>query len=138
MDLASIPFVFSQSKNIFLDEVCIVFASLKSANGIVIGGCMYVCEKNMFHTNANGFGSITMGSNARDLVALSNEALYQISTADCKYTFLVEQKRFEGNLTNPFEIRKEIPIFLIDVQVNYFSQFDNSILNVSKLFLPLY
>ncbi|KAL4184801.1 hypothetical protein AMTRI_Chr10g227330 [Amborella trichopoda] len=30
-------------------------------------------EKNMFHTN--GFGSITMGSNARDLVARTNEAL---------------------------------------------------------------
>ena len=32
-------------------------------------------EKKMFHTNANGFGSITMGSNVRDLVALTNEAL---------------------------------------------------------------
>nr|YP_009767955.1 Ycf2 [Pterogyne nitens]YP_009767972.1 Ycf2 [Pterogyne nitens]QIS98573.1 Ycf2 [Pterogyne nitens]QIS98590.1 Ycf2 [Pterogyne nitens] len=30
-------------------------------------------EKKMFHTN--GFGSITMGSNVRDLVALTNEAL---------------------------------------------------------------
>nr|YP_010334742.1 Ycf2 protein [Dasispermum suffruticosum]UNH91658.1 Ycf2 protein [Dasispermum suffruticosum] len=30
-------------------------------------------EKKMFHTN--GFGSITMGSNARDLIALTNEAL---------------------------------------------------------------
>ncbi|KAI3869587.1 hypothetical protein MKW92_009447 [Papaver armeniacum] len=30
-------------------------------------------EKKMFHTN--GFGAITMGSNARDLVALTNEAL---------------------------------------------------------------
>ncbi|KAJ0682486.1 Protein Ycf2 A [Helianthus annuus] len=30
-------------------------------------------EKKMFHTN--GFGSITMGSTARDLVALTNEAL---------------------------------------------------------------
>nr|YP_009527357.1 hypothetical chloroplast RF2 [Ranzania japonica]YP_009527372.1 hypothetical chloroplast RF2 [Ranzania japonica]AYA72731.1 hypothetical chloroplast RF2 [Ranzania japonica]AYA72746.1 hypothetical chloroplast RF2 [Ranzania japonica]QBZ77936.1 Ycf2 [Ranzania japonica]QBZ77955.1 Ycf2 [Ranzania japonica] len=30
-------------------------------------------EKKMFHTN--GFGSITMGSNARDLVAFTNEAL---------------------------------------------------------------
>nr|YP_010028113.1 hypothetical protein RF2 [Arnebia tibetana]YP_010028131.1 hypothetical protein RF2 [Arnebia tibetana]QOS48469.1 hypothetical protein RF2 [Arnebia tibetana]QOS48487.1 hypothetical protein RF2 [Arnebia tibetana] len=30
-------------------------------------------EKKMFHTN--GFGSITMGSNARNLVALTNEAL---------------------------------------------------------------
>nr|AWI72950.1 Ycf2 [Landolphia dawei] len=30
-------------------------------------------ENQMFHTN--GFGSITMGSNARDLVALTNEAL---------------------------------------------------------------
>nr|UBT67960.1 hypothetical protein RF2 [Panax vietnamensis] len=30
-------------------------------------------ENKMFHTN--GFGSITMGSNARDLVALTNEAL---------------------------------------------------------------
>nr|YP_010974795.1 Ycf2 [Lysiana exocarpi]YP_010974803.1 Ycf2 [Lysiana exocarpi]WNR57372.1 Ycf2 [Lysiana exocarpi]WNR57380.1 Ycf2 [Lysiana exocarpi]WNR57437.1 Ycf2 [Lysiana exocarpi]WNR57445.1 Ycf2 [Lysiana exocarpi] len=30
-------------------------------------------EKKMFHTN--GFGSITIGSNARDLVALTNEAL---------------------------------------------------------------
>ncbi|MBA0754203.1 hypothetical protein Gogos_021366 [Gossypium gossypioides] len=30
-------------------------------------------EKNMFHTN--GFRSITVGSNARDLVALTNEAL---------------------------------------------------------------
>ena len=86
------PFVFSQSKNIFLDEVCIAFASLKSANGIVIGGCMYVCEKNMFHTNANGFGSIIKGTNAWDLVALTNEVLYQTSIADCKYAFLVEQK----------------------------------------------
>ncbi|KAL3524848.1 hypothetical protein ACH5RR_013220 [Cinchona calisaya] len=34
-------------------------------------------EKKMFHTN--GFGSITMGSNARDLVALTNEALSIIS-----------------------------------------------------------
>ncbi|KAK7847579.1 protein ycf2 [Quercus suber] len=32
-------------------------------------------EKKMFHTNANGFGSITMGSNVRDLVALTNKAL---------------------------------------------------------------
>ena len=29
----------------------------------------------MFHTNANGFGSIIMGSNVRDLVALTNEVL---------------------------------------------------------------
>ena len=29
----------------------------------------------MFHTNANRFGSMTMGSNVRDLVALTNEAL---------------------------------------------------------------
>ena len=29
----------------------------------------------MFHTNANGFGSITTGSNVRDLVAFTNEAL---------------------------------------------------------------
>ena len=90
MDLASIPFVFSQSKNKFLVVDCIAFISLKSPNGTVIGGCMYVCEKNMFHTNANGSGFITMGSNARDLVALTNEALYQISTANCKYAFLVE------------------------------------------------
>nr|YP_010374780.1 hypothetical protein RF2 [Heteranthera callifolia]YP_010374798.1 hypothetical protein RF2 [Heteranthera callifolia]QXU58215.1 hypothetical protein RF2 [Heteranthera callifolia]QXU58235.1 hypothetical protein RF2 [Heteranthera callifolia] len=33
----------------------------------------FYLEKKMFHTN--GFGSITMGSNARDLVALINEAL---------------------------------------------------------------
>ncbi|KAL6496623.1 Protein Ycf2 [Orobanche hederae] len=32
-------------------------------------------ENKMFNTNTNGFGSITMGSNARDLVALTNEAL---------------------------------------------------------------
>ncbi|KAL4628578.1 hypothetical protein ACB092_05G249700 [Castanea dentata] len=32
-------------------------------------------EKKMFHTNANGFGSIIMGSNVRDLVVLTNEAL---------------------------------------------------------------
>ncbi|KVI10934.1 hypothetical protein Ccrd_010660, partial [Cynara cardunculus var. scolymus] len=30
-------------------------------------------EKKMFHTN--GFGSITMDSNARDLVTLTNEAI---------------------------------------------------------------
>ncbi|PPR97849.1 hypothetical protein GOBAR_AA22824 [Gossypium barbadense] len=35
----------------------------------------------MFHTN--GFGSITVGSNARDLVALTNEAL----------TFSITQKK---------------------------------------------
>nr|YP_009751155.1 hypothetical protein RF2 [Pyrularia edulis]YP_009751166.1 hypothetical protein RF2 [Pyrularia edulis]QIJ98534.1 hypothetical protein RF2 [Pyrularia edulis]QIJ98535.1 hypothetical protein RF2 [Pyrularia edulis] len=33
----------------------------------------FYLEKKMFHTN--GFGSITLGSNARDLVALTNEAL---------------------------------------------------------------
>ena len=99
VDLASIPFVFSQSRNKFLIVDCIAFISLRSPNlnqkkkspdGTVIGGCMYVCEKNMFHTNANGSGFITMSSNARDLVALTNEALYQISTANCKYAFLVE------------------------------------------------
>ncbi|KAG5629089.1 hypothetical protein H5410_000806 [Solanum commersonii] len=36
-----------------------------------IRGCHL--EKKMFHTN--GFGSITMGSNARDLVAFTNEVL---------------------------------------------------------------
>nr|QXV93841.1 Ycf2 [Epimedium diphyllum]QXV93858.1 Ycf2 [Epimedium diphyllum]QXV95083.1 Ycf2 [Epimedium trifoliolatobinatum]QXV95100.1 Ycf2 [Epimedium trifoliolatobinatum] len=32
-------------------------------------------EKKIFHTNASGFGSITMGSDVRDLVSLTNEAL---------------------------------------------------------------
>nr|YP_010601414.1 hypothetical protein RF2 [Ceratocephala testiculata]YP_010601431.1 hypothetical protein RF2 [Ceratocephala testiculata]QFV18864.1 Ycf2 [Ceratocephala falcata]QFV18881.1 Ycf2 [Ceratocephala falcata]WAL35703.1 hypothetical protein RF2 [Ceratocephala testiculata]WAL35704.1 hypothetical protein RF2 [Ceratocephala testiculata] len=42
------------------------FFTLSSTRGFYL-------EKKMFHTN--GFGSINMGSNARDLVALTNEAL---------------------------------------------------------------
>ena len=40
-------------------------------------------EKKMFHTN--GFRSITMGSNARDLVALTNEALSISITQEINY-----------------------------------------------------
>nr|YP_009529204.1 hypothetical protein RF2 [Lennoa madreporoides]YP_009529212.1 hypothetical protein RF2 [Lennoa madreporoides]AXX76004.1 hypothetical protein RF2 [Lennoa madreporoides]AXX76012.1 hypothetical protein RF2 [Lennoa madreporoides] len=48
-------------------------------------------EKKMFHTN--GFGSITMGSNARELVELTNEAL-SISITQKKYILDTNTIRF--------------------------------------------
>ncbi|MCD9645248.1 hypothetical protein HAX54_034021 [Datura stramonium] len=47
-------------------------------------------EKKMFHTN--GFGSITMGSNARDLVALTNEVIPGKIGSGSWDTFLSDRK----------------------------------------------
>ncbi|MBA0754202.1 hypothetical protein Gogos_021366 [Gossypium gossypioides] len=44
-----------------------------STRNILVIASNHIPQKNMFHTN--GFRSITVGSNARDLVALTNEAL---------------------------------------------------------------
>ncbi|KAG4158980.1 hypothetical protein ERO13_D02G149651v2 [Gossypium hirsutum] len=44
-----------------------------STRNILVIASNHIPQKNMFHTN--GFGSITVSSNARDLVALTNEAL---------------------------------------------------------------
>uniref|UniRef100_UPI003000FB6C Ycf2 protein n=1 Tax=Amorphophallus tonkinensis TaxID=1720486 RepID=UPI003000FB6C len=52
-------------------------------------------EKKMFHTNGNGFGYITAGSNARDLVALVDEAL-SISIAQKKS--IIETNTIESAL----------------------------------------
>ncbi|TYI39398.1 hypothetical protein ES332_A02G095500v1 [Gossypium tomentosum] len=60
-----VPFI-TVFLNKFLDNKNKHFFTLSYIRGFHL-------EKKMFHTN--GFGSITVGSNARDLIALTNEAL---------------------------------------------------------------
>ncbi|WMV58990.1 hypothetical protein MTR67_052375 [Solanum verrucosum] len=51
-------------------------------------------EKKMFHTN--GFRSITMGSNARDLVPLTNEVLSPIRNRGCSGGIFTDIKRMQS------------------------------------------
>ena len=53
----------------------------------------------MFHTNANEFRSITMGSNVRDLVALTNEVL-SISITEKK--LIIDTNIFKSTLQRYF------------------------------------
>ena len=121
--LASSPFVISKLRNIFIAMGCDNFAYLQSDNfslGIICG-CMSVCEKNTLQTNSgscNGIGccKTTIPSDL-DLFTKWIAFMYKpsrISTEDCNYASLVDQKWFEENLTNIFEVRNmsHVPVVL--------------------------
>ena len=116
MSLASSPFVFSKLRNIFIAMGCDNLAYLQSDDSSnsslsIIAGCMSVCEKNTLQTHGsscNGIGccKTTIPS---DLDVFTKWKAFMVkpslkSTKDCSYASLVDQKWFEENLTNSFEV----------------------------------
>ncbi|KAK4594782.1 hypothetical protein RGQ29_018479 [Quercus rubra] len=104
--------VFSQSRNRFIAMGCNNFASLKDAEEVVICGCMSIC--NNIPSAMNGSNSCnginccqtTIPLDLQDF-SLSLQPIdpkHDTDNLSCKFAFIVEQKWFETNLTNPFEI----------------------------------
>ncbi|KAM4089318.1 hypothetical protein ACB094_07G141900 [Castanea mollissima] len=127
VSLAPSPFVFSKFRNIFIAMGCGNVAYLLSSDGSnsslsIIGGCMSVCEKDTIKTNGsscNGVGccKTTIPSDI-DVFTIRIQSMNELSpfegTKDCKYAYLVDQKRFDENITNHFEVRKmsHVPVVL--------------------------
>ncbi|KAK7860915.1 wall-associated receptor kinase 4 [Quercus suber] len=126
VSLASSPFVFSKLRNIFVAMGCANVAYLLSSDGSnsslsIYGGCMSVCEKDTIQSNGrscNGIGccKTTIPSDLdvfTPIIQSMSRASFQ-RTEDCKYAFLVDQKWFEENLTNHFEVQKmsHVPVVL--------------------------
>ena len=105
--------VFSQSRNRFIAIGCNNFASLNDAENVVICGCMSVCNNKPRAMNGSNSCSginccqATIPSDLQHF-SLSLQAIdpkHDTDNPSCKFAFIVEQKWFETNLTNPFEIR---------------------------------
>ncbi|KAK4562329.1 hypothetical protein RGQ29_004994 [Quercus rubra] len=126
VSLASSPFVFSKLRNIFVAMGCDNLAYLQSDDSsnsslrIIYGGCMSVCEKDGIQSNGsscNGIGccKTTIASDLDGFTTRieSTSASFK-RTEDCIYASLVDQKWFEENLTNHFEVRKmsHVPVVL--------------------------
>ncbi|KAM4089311.1 hypothetical protein ACB094_07G141200 [Castanea mollissima] len=125
VSLASSPFVFSKLRNIFVamgcDNLAYVLSSDVSNSSLtsIYGGCMSVCEKDAIQSNGsscNGIGCCKT-TIASDLDVFTTKIQSMIPfkrTEDCKYAFLVDQKWFEENLTNHFEVQKmsHVPVVL--------------------------
>ena len=126
VSLASSPFVFSKLRNIFVAMGCDNLAYLQSDDSsnsslrIIYGGCMSVCEKDAIQSNGsscNGIGccKTTIASDLDGFTTRieSTSASFK-RTEDCIYASLVDQKWFEENLTNHFEVRKmsHVPVVL--------------------------
>ncbi|XP_050261097.1 wall-associated receptor kinase-like 3 isoform X1 [Quercus robur] len=119
VSLASSPFFFSKSRNIFIGMGCGNWAWLRSRVGL-IGGCMSVCEKDTIQTNGSSCNGIdccktTIPSDldvfTPDIMGKSGNFTW---AKDCNYGSLVDQKWFEENLTNYFEVKKmsQVPVVL--------------------------
>uniref|UniRef100_A0A7N2LHW7 Protein kinase domain-containing protein n=1 Tax=Quercus lobata TaxID=97700 RepID=A0A7N2LHW7_QUELO len=113
--------VFSQSRNKFVAMGCNNFASLNDAENFVLCGCMSVCndgnrEMNI-NNSCNGINCCQTAIPVLDVFSASLRSMdtgtYNISPS-CKYAFIVEQKWFETNLTNPFEVQNmsHVPVVL--------------------------
>ncbi|KAL4616099.1 hypothetical protein ACB092_07G174300 [Castanea dentata] len=124
VSLASSPFVFSKLRNIFVAMGCDNLAYLISSDvsnsslRIIYGGCMSVCEKDAIQSNGsscNGIGccKTTIASDL-DVFTTRVESTSFKRTEDCIYASLVDQKWFEENLTNHFEVQKmsHVPVIL--------------------------
>ena len=124
VSLASSPFVYSKLRNIFIAMGCGNLALLRSSDGsngsFIIGGCMSVCDKDTIQTkgsNCNGIGccKTTIPSDL-DVFTTDIEGKYGKfkSTTGCNYASLVDQKWFEENITNHFEVPKmsHVPVVL--------------------------
>ncbi|XP_075646272.1 wall-associated receptor kinase-like 3 [Castanea sativa] len=113
--------VFSRSRNKFVAMGCNNFASLNDAENIVLCACSSVCNDINSETNidnsCNGINCCQTAIPVLDVFSASlksmDTATYNISPS-CKYAFIVEQKWFETNLTNPFEVRNmsHVPVVL--------------------------
>ena len=113
--------VFSQSRNKFVAMGCNNFASLNDAENFVLCGCMSVCNDGNRETNinnsCNGINCCQTAIPVLDLFSVSLKSMdtgtYNISPS-CKYAFIVEQKWFETNLTNPFQVQNmsHVPVVL--------------------------
>jgi len=106
--LAARSLVFSQSRNRFIAIGCDNFASLNDAEDVVICGCMSVCDNKAINSS-NGCNGInccqtTIPSGLQDFSLSLKPIDPNHPTSSCKYAFIVEQKWFETNLTNAFEI----------------------------------
>ncbi|KAK9987820.1 hypothetical protein SO802_028059 [Lithocarpus litseifolius] len=119
VSLASSPFFFSKSRNIFIAMGCGNLALLRSSDGS-IAGCMSVCEKHPIQTNGSSCNDIecckTTIPSDLDMFTSNIRGKYGnfTSAEDCNYGSLVDQKWFEQNLTNHFEVKKmsQVPVVL--------------------------
>ena len=119
VSLASSPFFFSKSRNIFIGMGCGNLAFFRSSDGL-IGGCMSVCEKDTIQTNNSSCNGIACCKTTipSDLdvftAAISGKYGKFKSAKDCNYGSLVDQEWFDENLTNHFEARKmsQLPVVL--------------------------
>ena len=115
----SSPFFFSKSRNIFIAMGCGNLALLRSSYGS-IGGCMSICYKDAMRSNSsscNGIDccKITIPSDLDVFTAAISGKFGNFQSAeDCNYGSLVDQKWFEENFTNHFEVRKmsQVPVVL--------------------------
>ncbi|KAK7859113.1 putative wall-associated receptor kinase-like 13 [Quercus suber] len=126
VSLASSPFVFSKLRNIFLAMGCDSLAYLMSSdvsNSLlrsIYGGCMSVCVKDTIQSNGSSCNGI--GCCKTTITYISRVDFER--TEDCKYASLVDQKWFEENITNHFEVRKmsHVPVVLNwEINANLFS-----------------
>ncbi|KAM4099204.1 hypothetical protein ACJW30_07G138900 [Castanea mollissima] len=135
VSLASSPFVYSKLRNIFIAMGCGNLALLRSSDGsngsFIIGGCMSVCEnEDIIKTkgsSCNGIGccKATIPSDL-DVFTTDIEGKYGKfkSTKGCNYASLVDQKWFEENITNHFEVptMSHVPVVLSwEINANLFS-----------------
>nr|POE89565.1 wall-associated receptor kinase-like 2 [Quercus suber] len=119
VSLASSPFFFTKSRNIFVAMGCGNFAWLRSRGGL-IGGCMSVCENVTRQTNGSSCTGIDCCKSTipSDLDVFTSNIGGKFgnftSAKDCNYGSLVDQKWFEENLTNHFEFKKmsHVPVVL--------------------------
>ncbi|KAM3695553.1 hypothetical protein ACJW31_07G141300 [Castanea mollissima] len=119
VSLASSPFVYSKLRNIFIAMGCHNLALLRFSDGFV-GGCLSVCVKDTIQSNdssCNGIDccktTIPSDLDVFNTVKHGKTRAFK-SYKDCKYSSLVDQKWFEENLTNHFEVRKmsHVPMVL--------------------------
>ena len=127
VSLASSPFVFSKLRNIFVaigcDNLAYAVSSDVSNSSLrsIYGGCMSVCEKDGIQSNGsscNGIGccKTTIASDLDVFTTRIESTIPFKRTEDCNYASLVDQKWFEENLTNHFEVRK---MSLVPVVLNW-------------------
>ncbi|XP_075675188.1 wall-associated receptor kinase-like 3 [Castanea sativa] len=115
VSLASSPFFFSKSRNIFIAMGCGNWAFLQSGDSTV-GGCVSVCAKDTKKTYGSSCNGIdccksTIASDLDVFTAVISGKLLGFSNAsDCNYGSLVDQMWFEENLTNHFEVKKKSPV----------------------------
>ena len=95
---------------------------LSNDSSLVIGGCISVCEEDTIKTNGSSCNGVDCSQTTipsdLDAFTIRIQSMNELSpferTKDCKYASLVDQKWFEENLTNHFEVRKmsHVPVVL--------------------------